>query len=147
MTDRAFITPKVLKWARESARMSEKASADKVPVSVEKLKEWEEGTSQPTIRQAKILAKTYRRPFALLFLPEVPRDFQPLQDFRRKTAKPLGTGSIFIIREIQQKQAWIIVPYIPTRFCQDSRPDTGIFHCPTLPSVRCSAQWIFSGIF
>jgi Zn-dependent peptidase ImmA (M78 family) len=30
-----------------------------------------------------------------------------LQDFRRKNAKALGTASIFIIREIQQKQAWI----------------------------------------
>jgi Zn-dependent peptidase ImmA (M78 family)/transcriptional regulator with XRE-family HTH domain len=105
--DKAYITPKVLKWARESARMSEKAGADKVPVPVEKLKEWEEGISQPTIKQAQKLAKAYRRPFALFFLPEVPRDFQYLQDFRRKTATPLGTASIFIIREIQQKQAWI----------------------------------------
>jgi hypothetical protein len=39
MTDKAFITPYVLKWARESARISEKTAADKVPVSVEKLKE------------------------------------------------------------------------------------------------------------
>jgi len=30
-----------------------------------------------------------------------------LQDFRRKNAKLLGTASVFIIREIQQKQAWI----------------------------------------
>jgi Zn-dependent peptidase ImmA (M78 family)/transcriptional regulator with XRE-family HTH domain len=105
--DKAYITPKVLKWARESARMSEKAGADKVSVPIEKLKEWEEGISLPTIRQAQKLAKAYRRPFALFFLPEVPRDFQPLQDFRRKAAIPLGTASIFIIREIQQKQAWI----------------------------------------
>src|ERR1035437_10855809 len=107
MAEKAFITPNVLKWARESARMSEEIAASKVPVSIEKLKEWEEGTEQPTIHQAEILAKAYRRPFALFFLPEVPRDFQPLQDFRRKTAKPLGTASIFIIREIQQKEAWI----------------------------------------
>lgn len=107
MADKAFITPNVLKWARESARISEKIAADKVIVSVEKLKEWEAGTSQPTIKQAEKLAKAYRRPFALFFLPEAPRDFQPLQDFRKKTAKPIGTASIFIIREIQQKQSWI----------------------------------------
>jgi Zn-dependent peptidase ImmA (M78 family)/transcriptional regulator with XRE-family HTH domain len=107
MADKAYITPNVLKWARESARISEKTAADKVRVPVEKLKEWEEGINQPTIRQAETLAKVYRRPFALFFLPEIPRDFQPLQDFRRKTAKPLGTASIFIMREIQQKQAWI----------------------------------------
>ncbi|MFN5557327.1 MAG: ImmA/IrrE family metallo-endopeptidase, partial [Chryseotalea sp.] len=107
MADKANITPKILKWARESARMSEEVAASKVSITVDKLKEWENGDSQPTIRQAETLAKAYRRPFALFFLPDIPRDFQPLQDFRKKDAKPLSTGSIFIIREIQQKQAWI----------------------------------------
>jgi len=108
MSDKAFITPNVLKWARESARMTEETATAKIPkLTVEKLKEWEEGTSQPTIRQAQILAKAYKRPFALFFLPEVPRDFQPLQDFRKSGSKELTTSSIFIIREIQQKQAWI----------------------------------------
>jgi hypothetical protein len=107
MADKAYITPNVLKWARESARMTEETAAAKVAVSVDKLKEWEEGTNQPTIRQAQTLAKAYKRPFALFFLPEVPRDFQPLQDFRKSGSKNLTTSSIFIIREIQQKQAWI----------------------------------------
>ena len=107
MADKAYITPQVLKWARESARMTEETAASKIPsLTVDKLKEWEDGLSQPTIRQAQILAKAYKRPFALFFLPEIPRDFLPLQDFR-KDAKKLTTGSIFIIREIQQKQAWI----------------------------------------
>jgi len=107
MADKAFITPNVLKWARESARMTEEIAAAKVSVSVEKLKEWEDGTSQPTIRQAQTLAKAYKRPFALFFLPDIPRDFQPLQDFRKSGSKSLTTSSIFIIREIQQKQGWI----------------------------------------
>jgi Zn-dependent peptidase ImmA (M78 family) len=108
MADRAYITPKVLKWSRETARMTLEAAASKVSgLTPEKLEEWEKGESLPTIKQAEALAKAYRRPFALFFLPDIPRDFQTLQDFRRKTAKPLGTASIFIIREIQQKQAWI----------------------------------------
>jgi len=107
MAERAYITPKVLKWARESARMTEETAAAKVSVKAERLKEWEAGISQPTIRQAQMLAKAYKRPFALFFLPEVPRDFQPLQDFRKSGSKSLTTSSIFIIREIQQKQAWI----------------------------------------
>ena len=107
MADKAYITPNVLKWARESARMTEETAAAKVSVKVDKLKEWEEGTNQPTIRQAQTLAKAYKRPFALFFLPEVPRDFQPLQDFRKSGSKELTTSSIFIIREIQQQQAWI----------------------------------------
>jgi Zn-dependent peptidase ImmA (M78 family)/DNA-binding XRE family transcriptional regulator len=107
MADKAYITPNVLKWARESARMSEETAAAKVAVTLEKFKEWEEGISQPTIIQAQKLAKAYKRPFALFFLPDIPRDFQPIQDFRKKDSKPLGTASIFIIREIQQKQSWI----------------------------------------
>lgn len=107
MADKAYITPKVLKWARESARMPLEVAAAKVSVSTEKLNAWEKGETQPTIKQAASLAKAYRRPFALFFLSDIPSDFQPLQDFRRKTSKPLSTASIFIIREIQQKQAWI----------------------------------------
>ena len=107
MADKAFITPKVLKWARESARMPLETAASKVSVSPEKLTEWEEGINQPTIKQAETLAKAYKRPFALFFLPDIPRDFMPLQDFRRKNAKELGTASVFILREIRQKQAWI----------------------------------------
>lgn len=107
MADKAEINPNVLKWARETARMSEETAAAKVNVAVEKLQEWESGSKFPTIRQAQTLAKAYKRPFALLFLAEPPRDFQPQRDFRTKGAKPLGTGSVFIIREIQEKQAWI----------------------------------------
>jgi Zn-dependent peptidase ImmA (M78 family) len=107
MAEKAYITPNVLKWARESAKMTELIAAAKVSVSIEKLKEWEDGISQPTIRQAQTLAKAYKRPFALFFLPDVPRDFQPLQDFRKSGSKSLTTSSIFIIREIQQKQAWL----------------------------------------
>lgn len=107
MSDKAYLTPNVLKWARKTARISKEAAAYKVHVPVEKLIEWEKGRNQPTIKQAETLAKAYRRPFALFFLPEIPRDFEPLQDYRRSTAKPLSTASIFIIREIQQKQAWV----------------------------------------
>ncbi len=107
MADKDFVTPSVLKWARESAKMSGETAAARVSVNIEKFQEWESGTSQPTIKQAQTLAKAYKRPFALFFLPEIPRDFQPLQDFRKNGSKTLTTSSIFIIREIQQKQAWI----------------------------------------
>ena len=107
MADKAYITAKVFKWARESAKITEEIAASKVAVSIDKFKEWENGEDYPTIRQAQTLAKAYKRPFALFFLPDVPTDFQPLQDFRKAGSKELSTSSIFIIREIQQKQAWI----------------------------------------
>jgi Zn-dependent peptidase ImmA (M78 family) len=107
LAERAHITPKVLKWARESAKMTLEEAATKVNKTPEQLNDWEEGIGYPTIHQAEKLAKTYRRPFALFFLPEIPNDFQPLQDFRKSDAKELTSGSVFIIREIQQKQNWL----------------------------------------
>lgn len=107
MAERASITPKVLKWARETAKISEIDAAAKVSVKVEKISEWENGVSQPTVNQAIKLAKSYQRPFAVLFLPEPPTDFQPLQDFRKQGSKDLSTAVTFIIREIQKKQSWI----------------------------------------
>ncbi|UZT96400.1 XRE family transcriptional regulator [Chryseobacterium fluminis] len=131
MADKAYITPNVLKWARESARMSEEIAAAKVTVSIEKIREWEEGISQPTIRQAQTLAKSYKRPFALFFLPDIPRDFQPLQDFRKSGSKSLTTSSIFIIREIQQKQAWIRDVYSDSQ--EQKLPFVGLFNINSNP--------------
>ena len=111
MIEKAFITPNILRWARESAKMTEDIAAAKVSVPIPKLKEWEEGKSHPTIKQAQTLAKAYKRPFAIFFLPDIPRDFQPLQDFRTKGSHALTTSSIFIIREIQQKQSWMSEVY------------------------------------
>ena len=45
MADKAFITPNVLKWARESAKMSEETAAAKATVTIGKLQEWEIGAS------------------------------------------------------------------------------------------------------
>jgi len=133
MADKAFITPNVLKWARESARMTEETAAAKVTVSVERLRSWEDGTEQPTIRQAQTLAQAYKRPFALFFLPDIPRDFQPLQDFRKSDAKQLTTSSIFMIREIQQKQAWISEVYAENQ--EEKLPFIGRFTIKDQPQV------------
>lgn len=112
MAEKAFVTPGVLRWARKTAKMNEQTAAEKISVSAEKIREWEMGLGQPTIKQAQKLAKVYRRPFALFFLPEVPTDFKPLEDFRKSGSKDLTTSAIFIIREIQQKQAWARESYL-----------------------------------
>jgi Zn-dependent peptidase ImmA (M78 family)/transcriptional regulator with XRE-family HTH domain len=107
MAEKITLNPKILKWARESARMSIEIASAKINVPPSRLESWESGTDKPTLRQAETLARGYKRPFALFFLPDIPRDFKVLQDFRRPDSLPLSTASIFIIREIQQKQAWI----------------------------------------
>lgn len=115
MVEKAFITPEILKWARESAKISVEDAAKKVSVSSERYLTWEEGNDFPTIRQAKVLAKHFRRAFSLFFLPEIPKDFQPLQDYRRDDAKELDTASLFIIRDVQEKQGWISDLFEETR--------------------------------
>jgi len=107
MADKAFITSEILKWARESARISVEDAAKKVSVPPEKYLNWENGNDYPTIRQAQTLAKSFRRPFSLFFLPQIPKDFHPLQDYRRDDSQKLDTASLFIIRDIQEKQNWI----------------------------------------
>jgi Zn-dependent peptidase ImmA (M78 family) len=89
--------------------MTLETAAAKVKIPPARLEAWEDPDSKdrPTIRQAETLAHAYRRPFAVLFLPDIPRDFQPLQDFRRSGSKELTTSAEFIIREVRQKQAWI----------------------------------------
>lgn len=136
MADKAYITPNVLKWARESARITEETAAAKVAVSVERIKEWESGISQPTIKQAQTLANAFKRPFALFFLPQIPRDFLPLQDYRKPGSKSLTTSSIFIIREIQQKQAWISEVFADNK--EEKLPFVGRFSINDDPATVAS---------
>ena len=96
MADKAYITAKVFKWARESAKITEEVAASKIGVSIEKFKEWENGEDYPTIRQAQTLAKAYRRPFALFYLPDVPKDF--LEKAAKESLSDLKTALLPLSR-------------------------------------------------
>ncbi len=133
MADKAFITSEILKWARESARISVEDAAKKVSVSPERYLTWEDGIDYPTIRQAKILAKSFRRPFSLFFLPEIPKDFQLLQDYRRDDAQKLDTASLFIIRDVQEKQNWISELY--EEIGEDKLPFVGKYSINDSPEI------------
>ncbi|CAG2535294.1 M78 family [Maribacter dokdonensis] len=133
MADKAFITSEILKWARESANISVEDAAKKVSVSPERYLTWEDGNDFPTIRQAQILAKSFRRPFSLFFLPEIPKDFQPLQDYRRDDAQKLDTASLFIIRDVQEKQNWISELY--EEIGEDKLPFVGKYSINDNPEI------------
>jgi Zn-dependent peptidase ImmA (M78 family)/DNA-binding XRE family transcriptional regulator len=138
MTNKAPINPLVLRWARETAHISIEEAAGKIGIKQDKLLEWETGFSQPTMRQAETLAKMFKRPFASFFLPEIPRDFQTLRDFRRDASRSLSTAAIFIIRDIQQKQAWI------SEMLQDEGADPFEFvgACSTKDAPEIVAQYM-----
>lgn len=85
MTQRitARIKPEILVWARKSAgyRTVEVAAAA-LKVNANKLDDWEHGKSV-SLSQLRDLARLYKRPLAVFYLQEVPRDFMALSDLRR----------------------------------------------------------------
>ena len=107
--EKAIITAVVIKWAREKSHYSLHTAARKIGVHSEKLKEWEEGKSYPTMTQARKMSLTYRRPLATFYLPHPPRDFPLLKDFRTVKGKPPkhSPALVFLIRQFQERQTWL----------------------------------------
>jgi Zn-dependent peptidase ImmA (M78 family)/transcriptional regulator with XRE-family HTH domain len=79
----AIVEPELLVWARERSGYSVDVAARKARVSAERLADWEGGTSRPTVKQLRGLGRVYRRPLAVFYLPDPPRDFPPIKDYRR----------------------------------------------------------------
>jgi len=84
MTAEAMIKPELLVWARKTSRLDVVQAAKKLQVAEARLLEWEGGTSRPTIAQLRKAADVYKRPLAVFFLTEPPRDFDVMRvsDFR-----------------------------------------------------------------
>ncbi len=78
----ALITPSLMRWAREKARLSTEQAAKKIGRPKEGIEAWETGTSRPTIPQARKASEVYKRPLAVFYLPEPPEEFDTLRDFR-----------------------------------------------------------------
>ncbi len=79
----ALVEDELLIWARKSAHLTLQEAAKKVRVKEERLQNWEAGETRPTIRQLREFGKAYKRPIAVFYLPQPPKDFVPLRDFRR----------------------------------------------------------------
>lgn len=89
----ALVKPELLIWARESAGYTLQEAARRVGVKSVKLETWEQGKARPTIPQLRELARVYKRPLAVFYLPAPPRDFQPLRDYRRLPGESLEEQS------------------------------------------------------
>lgn len=89
----ALVKPELLIWARQSAGFTLQEAARRAEVKSAKLEEWERGETRPTIPQLRALARVYKRPLAVFYLPEPPRDFLPLRDYRRLPGEPLAEQS------------------------------------------------------
>ncbi len=84
---KATVKPELLVWARESACLSVDDVAAKIKLPKERIEAWESGEESCTIPQLRKLAECYKRPLAVLYLPQPPKDFDALRDFRRLPAQ------------------------------------------------------------
>lgn len=79
----AEINPKLLVWARNSVGLSINDLAKKINTSAKKVEDWETGLAKPTISQLRNIAKVLKRPIAIFYLPEPPKTFDAMKDFRK----------------------------------------------------------------
>ena len=101
------INPKMLKWMRQTAHVSEDGAAKAAKIK-EGFKEHEAKGGPFTLTQIRALAKAYNRPLYYFYWSEPPNDPDLLADFRVGAKKvPLGPAAIFMIREVQERQAWL----------------------------------------
>ncbi len=101
---RALVKPELLEWARKSARLDRAQAAHKAQLREPQLAAWEAGQGQPTISQLRKLARVYRRPLAVFYLPREPRSFDALHDFRRFPEGRPATQTPELAYEI--RRAW-----------------------------------------
>lgn len=83
------VRPNVLRWARRSANLDIEEAAKRAGVREQQILSWEKGEQSPTVVQLRKLAIAYDRPLGALFLPEPPKDDQPVRipDFRREDVR------------------------------------------------------------
>ena len=96
----AIITPEVLAWARNLDGITIDDIAAKLHTAPEKILSWEQGTSYPTVTQAKNLAKQYRVPFVYFYLPDTPKKLKRLEKTDYRTFGNNG-NSIITSRELR----------------------------------------------
>ena len=89
-TVKALINPDLLVWARNTAHVDAAHAAKVAKVPAATLAKWEAGDDFPSVTKLRLLAKLYKRPLSVFYLPEKPLDFAPLKDFRRLPGEVAG---------------------------------------------------------
>ena len=98
----ALVRPELLAWARERAGFTQEEVAVKLKIPTELLDDWEWGEAHPSVAQLRKLAKIYKRPLAVFYLPRPPLSFDALHDFRRLPDEIAQMDSPELLFEIRQ---------------------------------------------
>ena len=107
----ALITPKMLSWARERVKLTPETLAQKMYVSIDKVKAWEDESKQefPSFNQAISLSNKLHIPLGYLYLAEPPVEKIPLPDLRTVANRSLENPSadfIDVLYDAYRKQDW-----------------------------------------
>ena len=113
----AYVTPEMLRWAREQAGCSLEQAGKAAGKDVDTVAAWESSESSllPTVRQAQNLARAYRVPFAMFYMthpiPDLEREAIP--EFRRLdpetgSVRPQSRQLRWMIRQAQERQDFAI---------------------------------------
>jgi len=82
-SSQALINPDLLVWVRTNAGYTVEDIAHRLNVTPDQIESWEKGEKRPTVNQLRNIGKACKRPLAVFYLPEPPKDFQVLNDYRR----------------------------------------------------------------
>lgn len=142
--------PGMLRWAREWRGRDVQKSSARAGTTVERLNSWESGEAVPTVRQARILADYYERPFLEFFLDQPPpvANSALVPDFRlhRAAADPRADREIKAIQEWAEEQRlnaldlFELIGEQPPVFPEELRADAG-----ANPDVVASLARRFAG--
>src|SRR6185312_10553134 len=134
---KALVKPAILRWARNRAKVKAEDAAKAAHVPVERLLAWESDKDDdaPTLGQLRNLAAAYHFPLAVFYLPEPPKDFAPLRDFRRLVDAedtPMSANLAFHIRSAYERREVAQElfqelggesPHFPLRSKEDAAPE------------------------
>jgi len=102
-------TPKMLEWARKTAGLTVDvvAGAEKLPA--QRIADWEDAKGTPSLATLRRLAKRYKRPLMVFYLPQPPTQFSVIKDFRLLAAnisREFSPELRYALRLAQERQTW-----------------------------------------
>ena len=102
---RVPVNPELLRWACERSGIAH----EDLEVKFKKLPEWEDGKTQPTLKQVEAFARAVHVPVGYLFLTEPPEEPVPIPDFRTFAGQAVTRPSPNLLDTIytcQERQSW-----------------------------------------
>lgn len=102
---RIAVSPDMLRWARDRARLDVLALTARFP----KLEAWEAGEALPTLKQLESYARATHAPIGYFFLPAPPIEPVPIPDFRTMADRAVVHPSPDLLDTVyacQERQAW-----------------------------------------